>query len=69
MQVERYPLCLHRGESGERVSNAWVICLRAGDNVPKGTLIPNTSSTSMEVLEKGGDRKAYRPEMNLRPIS
>src|SRR5204862_7989262 len=27
--------------SGKRVSNAWVTCLRAGDNVPKGTLIPH----------------------------
>src|SRR4030095_15715896 len=27
--------------SGERVSNTWVIYLRVGDNVPKGTLIPH----------------------------
>src|SRR6476661_2250514 len=40
MQVER-----ERGAipelSGKRVSNTWVTCLRAGDNVPKGTLIPH----------------------------
>jgi hypothetical protein len=27
--------------SGKRVSNTWVTCLRVGDNVPKGTLIPH----------------------------
>ncbi len=28
-------------DSGERVSNAWVTCLRVGDNSSKGGLIPN----------------------------
>ena len=69
MQVERYTLSLLRVESGERVSNAWVICLWDGDNVPKGTLIPNKLFLTMVGERKGGDRKAYRPEMNLRPIS
>ena len=41
MQVEREPICLHLGESGERVSNTWIICLQVGDNIPKGVLIPN----------------------------
>ena len=27
--------------SGERVSNAWETCLRAGDNTPNGVLIPH----------------------------
>ena len=31
-------------ESGERVSNTWVICLGAGDNLGKLGLIPHTSS-------------------------
>ena len=29
------------GFSGERVSKAQVICRKDGDNVPKGTLIPD----------------------------
>ena len=29
-------------ESGERVSNTWVICLGAGDNLGKLGLIPHT---------------------------
>src|SRR5881396_3997546 len=40
MQVERESPA--RDElSGKRVSNTWVTCLRVGDNVPKGTLIPH----------------------------
>ena len=27
--------------SGERVSNAWVICLEEGNNCPKGLVIPH----------------------------
>ena len=27
--------------SGGRVSNAWVTCLRVGNNIPNGVLIPN----------------------------
>ena len=41
MQVERNPLSLLRGESGERVSNTWIICLWDGDNSWKRLLIPN----------------------------
>ena len=36
MQVAREPRCLHWGESGERVSNTWIICLQDGDNYLKG---------------------------------
>ncbi len=28
--------------SGERVSNTWVICLKEGNNCPKGLVIPHT---------------------------
>ena len=33
-------------ESGERVSNAWVIYPKVGDNPPKGGLIPHKVFTS-----------------------
>ena len=69
MQVERYPLSLLRGESGERVSNTWIICLRDGDNAPKGALIPNEMVVTQVAAIKGGDRKAYRLEMSPRLIS
>ena len=58
-----------RCDSGERVSNAWVICLMDGDNGPKGSLIPNTFQETMVFWKKDGDRKAYHHEMNLRLIS
>ena len=38
------------GFSGERVSKAQVICRKVGDNVPKGTLIPNVVSESHGLL-------------------
>ncbi len=41
-------------ESGERVSIAWVICLRVGDNSPKGGLIPNVVVRRMADLLKVG---------------
>ncbi len=41
MQVERESRCLHWEESGERVSNTWIICLQDWDNYSKGWLIPN----------------------------
>ncbi len=41
-------------ESGERVSNAWEIYPKAGDNPPKGGLIPHNIFTSQEVKIKGG---------------
>ena len=40
------------GFSGERVSNAQVICREDGDNVPKGTLIPDVVSESHDLLTK-----------------
>ena len=69
MQVEREPRCLHWGESGERVSNTWIICLWDGDNYPKGWLIPNKMVVTYVTAIKGGDLRAYRLEMSPRPIS
>ncbi len=42
--------------------NTWIICPPAGDNSPKGLLIPHTSSMLMGVLGKGGARKGLSPE-------
>ncbi len=36
------------GDSGERASNAWAICLQAWDNLPKGGLIPNVVFVRMD---------------------
>ena len=70
MQVERYPFeACFEGESGERVSNTWIICLWVGDNCPKGQLIPNEMVITEVAAIKGGDRKAYRLEMSPRLIS
>ncbi len=41
-------------ESGERVSNAWVIYPEVGDNPPKGGLIPHTVSSGRKLERKGG---------------
>src|SRR5436190_2526562 len=55
MQVER-----ERGatpeESGERVSNAWVICLRVGNNPGKLGLIPHDISGSHRRSKPGTAR-------------
>jgi hypothetical protein len=40
--------------SGARVSNTWVICLRVGDNIPKGVLIPHKTTPSKEEAVKAG---------------
>ena len=56
-------------ESGERVSNAWVIYPVVGDNPPKGGLIPPKISSSEEVEIKDGLFLCYRFRMSLRPIS
>jgi hypothetical protein len=40
--------------SGERVSNAWETCLRAGDNVPNGALIPHNTETGHPDSVKDG---------------
>ena len=42
------------GESGGRVSNAWVICLQVGDNSAKAGLIPNVVSRGISGLLKVG---------------
>ena len=36
------------------MSNAWVICLRNGDNVPKGVLIPDDIILTLVEMIKGG---------------
>ena len=41
-------------ESGERVSNAWVIYPKVGDNPPKGGLIPHNIFSSQEKKIKDG---------------
>ena len=48
MQVERKTSVF----SGERVSKAQVICRKVGDNVPKGTLIPDVVDDSHELSTK-----------------
>ena len=61
MQVERTAQAV----SGERVSNAWVICPKAGDNVWKRTLIPNVDTFLHGRVSKGASRLGRSP----RPIS
>ena len=51
--------------SGERVSNAWVTCLRVGDNSWKRLLIPHKTTGSHGPEVKG----FIRFEMDSRPIS
>ena len=51
------------------MSNAWVTCLRVGDNVPKGTLIPHNILSLNEAEIKAGDRKTWRLKRGPRPIS
>ena len=58
-----------RFDSGKRVSNEWVIYLRARDNPPKGGLIPDKTTTLHGVEVKGGDRKACHLKMSPLPIS
>ena len=53
--------------SGARVSNTWVICLQDRDNLPKGGLIPDETTSSSEDEAKGG--ASYHLEMSPRPIS
>ena len=61
MQVER-----ERGfgpeYSGGRVRNTWIICPSAGDNSPKGLLIPHTSARPPGLAGKEGARKGLSPE-------
>ena len=59
MQVERV-VCWWQHlytASGERVSNAWVICLKDWDNSSKEVLIPDGLYLSYDLYSKGS-RKA-----------
>ena len=47
MQVERGKY-FGTSTSGARVSNAWIICPLAGNNLPKGKLIPHKTTVSEE---------------------
>ena len=51
------------------MSNAWVICLRVGNNIGKLVLIPHDIVGSSGLTIKAGDRKAWRLERSPRPIS
>ena len=53
----------HEGDSGKRVSNAWVIYLRVRDNLPKGKLIPDKTTVSQKLRLKRGILK-----MDLSPL-
>ncbi len=41
--------------------NTWIICLAAGDNSPKGLLIPHVRSETPVSDEKEGVRKELSP--------
>jgi hypothetical protein len=44
------------------VRNTWIICPSAGDNSPKGLLIPHTSGRTPVFPGKEGARKGLSPE-------
>ena len=50
--------------SGERSRNTWATCPRAGDNNPKGLLIPHVDDVGIDVV-----LKIYHSGMGPRPIS
>jgi hypothetical protein len=52
MQVERS--LSQEGDSGKRVSNAWVIFLWVRNNLPKGGLIPDETTFSKRTRLKAG---------------
>ena len=52
MQVERS--LSQEGDSGKRVSNAWVIFLWVRNNLPKGGLIPDETTFSKRTWLKAG---------------
>ncbi len=54
MQVVRERFSLLKLVSGVRVSNAWVIYLRIGDNVAKVTLIPDNIIETLVFMIKDG---------------
>ncbi len=54
MQVARERFSLLKLVSGARVSNAWVIYPRIGDNIAKAMLIPNDILSTPVFKIKGG---------------
>ena len=42
--------------------NTWIICLLAGNNSPKGLLMPHKSVGSPGLIGKEGARKGLSPE-------
>ena len=42
--------------------NTWIICLLAGNNSPKGLLMPHVSVKFPDFTEKEGARKGLSPE-------
>ena len=55
-------------ESGKRVSNAWVICPRVGNNPAKAGLIPNKTTGTYVPGVKAGD-SARGPALEDKPAS
>jgi hypothetical protein len=47
-------------DSGERVSNTWVICPRDGDNLAKAGLIPDSAIPPHEGMAKGSRKSSTR---------
>ncbi len=68
MQVERGH-GVTRESSGERVSNAWVICPEAGDSLAKVRVIPHTHGGTAVLPCKGWDLRTSHFRMSPRPIS
>ncbi len=56
-------------ESGELVSNTWVIYPRAGNNPSNEGLMPHVIGLSHERPIKGGDLRTSHSRMSPRPIS
>ena len=62
MQVERS--LSSEGDSGKRVSNAWVIFLWVRNNKPKGLLIPDKTTVSQKQWLKAGILKMDLPPLD-----
>ncbi len=54
MQVIRELFCLQKIVKWRTLSNAWVICLRVGDNIAKAMLIPDNIPRPSALEIKGG---------------
>ncbi len=54
MQVVRELFCLQKIVKCARVSNAWVIYLRIGDNIAKAMLIPDNILRASDLEIKSG---------------